>query len=58
MAKSFTLYVLKAVISGRGDEVVNFAKTFLWRYRGLTMAAHGILVQMSESPRVSPATGP
>jgi pyruvate dehydrogenase (quinone) len=31
MAKSFTLYVLKAVISGRGDEVVNLAKTYLWR---------------------------
>jgi hypothetical protein len=25
------LYMLKAVISGRGDEVVNLAKTDLWR---------------------------
>jgi hypothetical protein len=27
MAKGFTLYMLKAVISGRGEEVVNLAKT-------------------------------
>jgi hypothetical protein len=30
-ANGFTLYMLKAVISGRGDEVVNLAKTYLWR---------------------------
>jgi hypothetical protein len=45
MLKSFTLYVLKAVISGGGDEVVNLAKTYLWRLGGLTMAAHGILCE-------------
>ena len=27
LVKDFTLDMLKAVISGRGDEVVNFAKT-------------------------------
>ena len=31
MAKGFTLYMLKAVISGRGDEVVDLALTNLWR---------------------------
>jgi pyruvate dehydrogenase (quinone) len=31
MAKGFTLYMVKAVMSGRGDEVVDLAKTNLWR---------------------------
>jgi pyruvate dehydrogenase (quinone) len=31
MAKGFTLYMVKAVISGRTDEVVDLAKTNLWR---------------------------
>jgi pyruvate dehydrogenase (quinone) len=31
MAKGFTLYMVKAVISGRGDAVVDLAKTNLWR---------------------------
>jgi pyruvate dehydrogenase (quinone) len=31
MAKGFTLYMIKAVMSGRGDEVVDLAKTNLWR---------------------------
>ena len=31
MAKGFTLYMLKAVISGRGDEIIDLAKTNLWR---------------------------
>jgi hypothetical protein len=31
MAKGFTLCMLEAVIGGRGDEVVNIAKTYLWR---------------------------
>ena len=30
-AKSFTLYMSRAVISGRGDEVVSLAETCLWR---------------------------
>jgi pyruvate dehydrogenase (quinone) len=30
-AKGFTLYMLKAVLSGRGDEVLDLAKTNLWR---------------------------
>ena len=30
-AKGFTLYMLKAVMSGRGDEVLDLAKTNLWR---------------------------
>ncbi|MEE3623532.1 ubiquinone-dependent pyruvate dehydrogenase [Nitrospirillum sp. BR 11752] len=30
MAKGFTLYMLKAVMSGRGDELVDLAKTNLW----------------------------
>src|ERR671927_232654 len=30
MAKGFTLYMVKAVISGRGDEVLDLAKTNLW----------------------------
>jgi pyruvate dehydrogenase (quinone) len=30
-AKGFTLYMLKAVLSGRGDEIVELAKTNLWR---------------------------
>ena len=31
MAKGFTLYMVKAVISGRGDEIIDLAKTNLWR---------------------------
>ena len=31
MAKGFTLYMVKAVISGRGDEVIDLARTNLWR---------------------------
>jgi pyruvate dehydrogenase (quinone) len=31
MAKGFTLYMVKAVISGRADELVDLAKTNLWR---------------------------
>jgi pyruvate dehydrogenase (quinone) len=31
MAKGFTLYMAKAVIGGRADEVVDLAKTNLWR---------------------------
>jgi pyruvate dehydrogenase (quinone) len=31
MAKGFTLYMMKAVMSGRGDEVLDLAKTNLWR---------------------------
>lgn len=30
MAKGFTLYMLKAVFSGRGDEIVDLARTNLW----------------------------
>jgi pyruvate dehydrogenase (quinone) len=31
MAKGFTLYMVKAVLSGRTDEVVELARTNLWR---------------------------
>jgi pyruvate dehydrogenase (quinone) len=31
MAKGFSLFMLKAVLSGRGDEVIDLAKTNLWR---------------------------
>jgi pyruvate dehydrogenase (quinone) len=31
MAKGFTLYMVKAVISGRADEILDLAKTNLWR---------------------------
>jgi pyruvate dehydrogenase (quinone) len=31
MAKGFTLYMVKAIIGGRGDEIVDLAKTNLWR---------------------------
>ena len=31
MAKGFTLYMAKAVLSGRGDEVVDLARSNLWR---------------------------
>jgi pyruvate dehydrogenase (quinone) len=31
MAKGFTLYMVKAVMSGRGDELVDLARTNLWR---------------------------
>ncbi|MDB5976569.1 MAG: poxB, partial [Nevskia sp.] len=31
MATGFTLYMLKAVMSGRGDEVLDLARTNLWR---------------------------
>ena len=31
MAKGFTLFMMQAVMSGRGDEVIDLAKTNLWR---------------------------
>ena len=31
MAKGFTLYMVKAVMSGRGDEILDLAATNLWR---------------------------
>ena len=31
MAKGFTLYMVKAVISGRANEVIDLARTNLWR---------------------------
>jgi pyruvate dehydrogenase (quinone) len=31
MAKGFTLYMLKAILSGRGDEIVELARTNLRR---------------------------
>ncbi len=31
MAKGFTLYMVKAILSGRGDEVIDLARTNLWR---------------------------
>jgi pyruvate dehydrogenase (quinone) len=31
MAKGFTLYMVKAIISGRANEVIDLAKTNLWR---------------------------
>jgi pyruvate dehydrogenase (quinone) len=31
MAKGFSLYMVKAVINGRGDEVIDLARTNLWR---------------------------
>jgi pyruvate dehydrogenase (quinone) len=31
MAKGFTLFMVKAVMNGRADEVVDLAETNLWR---------------------------
>jgi pyruvate dehydrogenase (quinone) len=31
MAKGFTLYMVKAVMSGRGDELIDLARSNLWR---------------------------
>jgi pyruvate dehydrogenase (quinone) len=31
MAKGFTLCMVKRILSGRGDEVVDLARTNLWR---------------------------
>jgi len=31
MAKGFTLYMMKAVMSGRGDQIVDLARSNLWR---------------------------
>jgi pyruvate dehydrogenase (quinone) len=31
MAKGFTLFMVKAVMSGRADEIIDLAKTNLWR---------------------------
>jgi hypothetical protein len=30
-SKGFTLYMVKALISGRGDEVIDLARSNLWR---------------------------
>ena len=31
MAKGFSLYMIKAIMNGRGDEIIDLAKTNLWR---------------------------
>jgi len=31
MAKGFTLYMVRAVMSGRGDELIDLTRTNLWR---------------------------
>jgi hypothetical protein len=31
VAKDFTLHVVRAIMSGRGDEIIDLAKTNLWR---------------------------
>ena len=31
MAKGFSLYMVKAILSGRGSEIIDLAKTNLWR---------------------------
>jgi pyruvate dehydrogenase (quinone) len=31
MAKGFTLYMIKAVLSGRANDIVELAETNLWR---------------------------
>jgi pyruvate dehydrogenase (quinone) len=31
MAKGFSLYMVKAVMNGRLDEIIDLAKTNLWR---------------------------
>ena len=31
MAEGFSLYMVKAIMSGRGDEVIDLAKSNLWR---------------------------
>jgi pyruvate dehydrogenase (quinone) len=31
MAKGFTLYMVKAIMSGRTDQIIDLAKTNLWR---------------------------
>ena len=31
MAKGFTLFMVKAVMSGRGDSLIDLARTNLWR---------------------------
>jgi pyruvate dehydrogenase (quinone) len=34
MAKDFTLYIIKAVMSGRGDKLLDLARTNVWAERG------------------------
>jgi pyruvate dehydrogenase (quinone) len=31
MAKGFSLYMVKAIMNGRGDEVIDLARSNLWR---------------------------
>jgi pyruvate dehydrogenase (quinone) len=31
MAKGFSLFMVKAILSGRGEEVIDLARTNLWR---------------------------
>ena len=31
MAKGFTLFMVRAIVSGKGDEVLDIARTNLWR---------------------------
>ncbi len=31
MAKGFSLYMVKAILNGRGDEIIDLARSNLWR---------------------------
>ena len=51
MAKGFSLYMVKAILNGRTDEIVDLAKTNLWIDRRTGMSALG---QRQTLSRVEP----
>jgi hypothetical protein len=49
MAKGFTLYMVKALISGRADEVIDLARTNLWRQWTIPIGLSAI-IRVVEGP--------
>jgi hypothetical protein len=49
MAKGFSLYMLKAIIGGRGDDLVDLARANLWEQRPCD-PADGAAVATSAEP--------
>jgi hypothetical protein len=53
MAKGFTLYMVKAVMNGRTDEVIELARTNLWRwsdpYPDFGPTAHALMLTIERS---------
>jgi hypothetical protein len=50
MAKGFSLFIVKAILSGRLDEIIDLAKTNLWRWSARLLWTRGRETMLSIGP--------